>query len=113
MMFTMIPIMNATKGDTKEISIERTAVVVIVRTDAFLVIATQPTLSPYVAFGQPPKIAPVIEPTQSPRRVLEFCEELIYDGTCTCTEENCGGCHSVFDHCGNLYHIIIGLSREL
>ena len=47
------------------------AVVVIVTIEAFLVIATQPTDSPYVVLGQPPKIAPAMEPTPSPRSVLE------------------------------------------
>ena len=46
------------------------AVVVMVATDAFLVMATQPTDSPYVVLGQPPNIAPAIDPTPSPRRVL-------------------------------------------
>ena len=41
-----------------------------VDTDAFLVIATQPTDSPYVVFGQIPKTVPTIEPTPSPRSVL-------------------------------------------
>ncbi len=49
--------------------IARIAVVVIVATDAFLVIATQPTDSPYVVLGQPPKIAPAKDPTPSPRSV--------------------------------------------
>ena len=42
----------------------------IVITEAFLVIATQPTDSPYVVLGQIPKTVPAIEPTPSPRRVL-------------------------------------------
>ena len=62
---------NATKGLQKEIIIARIAVVIIVATEAFLVIATQATDSPYVVLGQPPKKAPAIEPTPSPRRVFE------------------------------------------
>ena len=46
------------------------AVTVIVITEALPVIATQPTDSPYVVLGQPPKIAPAIEPTPSPKSVL-------------------------------------------
>ena len=61
---------NATKGETNEIISEITAVAVMVATEAFLVIATQPTDSPYVVLGQPPKIAPTAEPTPSPSRVL-------------------------------------------
>ena len=44
-------------------------VVVIVAMEAFLVIATQPTDSPYVVLGHPPKRAPAKEPTPSPRSV--------------------------------------------
>ena len=42
----------------------------IVATEAFLVIATQATDSPYVVFGHPPKNAPTMEPTPSPSNVL-------------------------------------------
>ncbi len=52
------------------VAIAKIAVVIIVATEAFLVIATHATLSPYVVLGQPPKKAPTIEPTPSPRRVL-------------------------------------------
>ena len=61
---------NAINGETKEISIAKTAAVMIVVTDAFLVIATHPTDSPYVVFGQPPKSAPKNEPMPSPKSVL-------------------------------------------
>ena len=46
------------------------SVVVIVAIEALRVMATHPTDSPYVVFGQPPKNAPTIEPTPSPRSVL-------------------------------------------
>ena len=39
-------------------------------TEALPEIATQPTDSPYVVLGQPPKNAPAIEPTPSPSNVL-------------------------------------------
>ena len=61
---------KAIKGDMKEITIESIAAVIIVYTEAFLVIATQPTDSPYVVLGQPPKKAPTIEPIPSPKSVL-------------------------------------------
>ena len=50
-------------------SIAPIAAAIIVTTEALPVIATQPTDSPYVVLGQPPKIAPAIEPTPSPRSV--------------------------------------------
>ena len=53
-----------------ENSIQPIAAAKIVITDAFPVIATQATDSPYVVFGQPPNSAPAIEPTPSPRSVL-------------------------------------------
>ena len=43
----------------------------IVLTEAFFVIATQPTDSPYVVFGQIPKTVPTMEPTPSPSKVLD------------------------------------------
>ena len=46
---------KATKGDTNEINIAIIAVTVIVAIEALRVIATQPTDSPYVVLGQPPK----------------------------------------------------------
>ena len=61
---------NVTNGPKNEIRIAIIAVVRIVTTDALPVIATQPTDSPYVVLGHPPKIAPPIEPTPSPRSVL-------------------------------------------
>ena len=66
-----IVLKNATNGLSKEINIASIAVAIIVATEAFLVIATQATDSPYVVFGQPPKNAPTIEPTPSPSKVLE------------------------------------------
>ena len=57
-------------GAINEIKIHSTAAAIIVATEAFLVIATQATDSPYVVFGHPPKNAPAKEPTPSPRRVL-------------------------------------------
>ena len=62
--------MKATSGEKKDAIIVPIAAANIVETEAFPVIATQATDSPYVVFGQPPKIAPAIEPTPSPRRVL-------------------------------------------
>ena len=61
---------NVTNGPKNEMIIAIIAVARIVTTEALPVIATQPTDSPYVVFGQPPKTAPAIEPTPSPRRVL-------------------------------------------
>ena len=61
---------NVTNGATKDASIAMIAVARIVTTEALPVIATQPTDSPYVVFGHPPKKAPTTEPTPSPRRVL-------------------------------------------
>ena len=60
---------NATKGEMKEIIAVMIAAVVIVTTEALPVIATQPTDSPYVVLGQPPKIAPAKEPIPSPSSV--------------------------------------------
>ena len=48
-----------------EKSIQPIAAAKIVTTEAFPVIATQATDSPYVVFGQPPNSAPAIEPTPS------------------------------------------------
>ena len=42
----------------------------MVAVEALPEIATQPTDSPYVVLGHPPKTAPAIEPTPSPRSVL-------------------------------------------
>ena len=61
---------RAITGLMKERTIHITAVVVIVAIDAFLVIATHPTDSPYVVLAQPPKKAPTIEPIPSPSKVL-------------------------------------------
>ena len=61
---------KVTKGAKNEATIARIAVASIVSTDALPVIATQPTDSPYVVLGQPPKNAPAMEPTPSPRSVL-------------------------------------------
>ena len=65
-----IELTKATNGDINDIIIAPIAAAMIVATDAFLVIATQPTDSPYVVLGQPPKNAPTIEPTPSPKSVL-------------------------------------------
>lgn len=62
--------MKAINGDRKEIKMHSIAVARMVAVLAFLVMATHATLSPYVVFGHPPKKAPIIEPTPSPRRVL-------------------------------------------
>lgn len=62
---------KVTKGAKNETTIAIIAVVSIVTTEALPDIATQPTDSPYVVLGHPPKKAPAIEPTPSPRRVLE------------------------------------------
>lgn len=61
---------KVTKGATNEAMIARIAVVKIVTIEALPEIATQPTDSPYVVLGQPPKNAPAIEPIPSPRSVL-------------------------------------------
>ena len=61
---------NVTNGAKNDAIMQRIAVARIVTTEALPVIATQPTDSPYVVLGQPPKSAPAIEPTPSPRRVL-------------------------------------------
>jgi hypothetical protein len=61
---------TVTKGARKDDTMASTAVVRIVTTEAFPEIATHPTDSPYVVLGQPPKKAPTMEPTPSPRRVL-------------------------------------------
>jgi hypothetical protein len=60
-----------TKGVKKETMMASTAAPRMETTEAFLVIATQPTDSPYVVLGHPPKMAPAMEPTPSPRRVRE------------------------------------------
>ena len=62
---------KVTKGAKKEMTMAMIAVTRMVRTEALPVIATQPTDSPYVVLGQPPKKAPTIEPTPSPSRVRE------------------------------------------
>ena len=61
---------NAINGEKNEIIIAPMEAAKMVYTDAFFVIATQAIDSPYVVFGQPPKNAPTIEPTPSPRSVL-------------------------------------------
>ena len=61
---------NVTNGATNDATIAMIAVTKIVITEAFPEIATQPIDSPYVVLGHPPKNAPTIEPTPSPRRVL-------------------------------------------
>ena len=61
---------NVKNGPKKEMIIAIIAVARIVTTEALPVIATQPNDSPYVVFRQPPKTAPTIEPTPSPRIVL-------------------------------------------
>ena len=58
-------------GAINDAIIAKMAVAAIVITDAFPVIATHPTDSPYVVLGHPPKNAPTMEPTPSPRSVLE------------------------------------------
>jgi hypothetical protein len=60
---------NATNGEMKETSIANIDVADIVIMEALRVMATQPTDSPYVVLGHPPKNAPAIEPIPSPRRV--------------------------------------------
>ena len=62
---------NVTKGAINEATTAKMAVMKMVITEALPEIATQPTDSPYVVLGQPPKSAPTIEPTPSPRSVLE------------------------------------------
>ena len=62
--------MNVTNGVKNEIKTHSSAAPIIVNTEAFLVIATQATDSPYVVLGHPPKNAPTIEPTPSPSNVL-------------------------------------------
>ena len=57
-------------GATKAKTIAIKAVTKIVLIEALPEIATVPTDSPYVVFGQPPKKAPAIEPTPSPSNVL-------------------------------------------
>ena len=61
---------KAINGEMKETKIAPIAAAMMVATDAFFVIATQATDSPYVVLGQPPKKAPTMEPTPSPKRVL-------------------------------------------
>ena len=61
---------KVTNGATKEAAIHIKAVTKMVATEAFPEMATHPTDSPYVVFGQPPKNAPAMEPTPSPSRVL-------------------------------------------
>jgi len=61
---------SVTNGAMNDKIIHKIAVTKIVITDAFLEIATQPTDSPYVVLGHPPKKAPAIEPTPSPSNVL-------------------------------------------
>ena len=61
---------KVTNGPKKEITIAIIAVQRMVTIEALPVIATQPTDSPYVVFGQPPNQAPTIEPTPSPSSVL-------------------------------------------
>ena len=61
---------NVTNGPINEAIMAKIAVANIVITEAFPVMATQPTDSPYVVFGQPPNTAPTAEPIPSPRSVL-------------------------------------------
>ena len=61
---------NAINGERKDIKIAPAAALIMVAIEALRVIATQPTDSPYVVFGQPPNSAPTIEPIPSPRSVL-------------------------------------------
>ena len=56
---------NRVNGARKAHIIAIIAVVNIVTTEALREMATQPTDSPYVVLGQPPKNAPAIEPTPS------------------------------------------------
>lgn len=66
---------NATNGEMKDMITVIIAADMMVITDAFFVIATQPTDSPYVVLGHPPKIAPTTEPTPSPREDLGLQED--------------------------------------
>ena len=61
---------KVTNGPKNDITIAKIAVVRIVTIEALPVIATQPIDSPYVVLGHPPKNAPTIDPTPSPRSVL-------------------------------------------
>ena len=61
---------NVENGKKKERTIAMIAVVQIVLMEALPEIATQPTDSPYVVLQAPPKKAPAMEPTPSPRSVL-------------------------------------------
>ena len=96
---------KAITGLRNETTIARTAVVMIVTTDAFLVIATQAIDSPYVVLGHPPKNAPTIEPTPSPRRVLlrpgsvrrsfSMIEEMfLWSATCSANTTNATGTYA-------------------
>ena len=60
----------AVNGVMNDKTISMQAAAKIVLTEAFFVIATQPTDSPYVVFGQIPKTVPTMEPTPSPSKVL-------------------------------------------
>ena len=61
---------NVENGKKKLSTIAMNAVAQIVLMEALPEIATQPTDSPYVVLHAPPKKAPAIEPTPSPRSVL-------------------------------------------
>ena len=61
---------NVTNGPKNEMIIAIIAVARIVPPEALPEIATQPTESPYVVFGQPPKSAFIFYFSPSPRRVL-------------------------------------------
>ena len=61
---------NVAKGPTNARMIAAIAVTKIVIVEALPEIATVPMDSPYVVFGHPPKNAPAIEPTPSPKSVL-------------------------------------------
>ena len=63
-------LITATKGVKKERTIQPIAAVKMEMVEAFLLIATQPTDSPYAVFAHPPKKAPTMEPMPSPSSVL-------------------------------------------
>ena len=61
---------NVENGNKKLRTMAKIAVTKMVLIEALPEMATVPTDSPYVVFGQPPNKAPAALPTPSPRSVL-------------------------------------------
>lgn len=106
-------------------ALQNIAVSAIVYTDAFPVMATHPTLSPYVVLGHPPKKDPTIEPIPSPenraaqtgvfykiavdygRKIFVVCDMFCKDHQCYRSKQNkylSKVCHTACERCSVLEH---------